>query len=72
MVLDSVTGVWSIRVTFKSFEQEQAVNAVVTSQTSILIVLPTGRGKSLLVMVPECLDNPGLVLLWCAIENGGV
>ncbi|KAF1955455.1 hypothetical protein CC80DRAFT_549137 [Byssothecium circinans] len=50
-------------VSFKSYEQEQAVHAVVAGQTPLVVVLPTGRGKSLLFMVPACLDNPGVTVV---------
>jgi superfamily II DNA helicase RecQ len=50
-------------VSFKSFEQEEAMHAIVAGQTPLVVVLPTGGGKSLLFMVPACLDNPGVTVV---------
>ena len=50
-------------VSFKSDEQEQAMFAMVNGQTPLVVVLPTGGGKSLLFMVPACLDNAGVTVV---------
>jgi superfamily II DNA helicase RecQ len=50
-------------VSFKSYEQERAMHAVVAGQTPLVVVLPTGGGKSLLFMVPACLDDPGATIV---------
>ncbi|KAF9729764.1 hypothetical protein PMIN01_12628 [Paraphaeosphaeria minitans] len=48
---------------FKSDEQEQAMFAMVNGQTPLVVVLPTGGGKSLLFMVPACLDHAGVTVV---------
>lgn len=50
-------------VLFKSLKQEEAMYAVVRGQTPLVIVLPTGGGKSLLFMVPACLDGNGVTIV---------
>jgi superfamily II DNA helicase RecQ len=44
-------------VSFRSAEQEQAMHAVLDGQTPLVVVLPTGGGKSLLFTVPACLEK---------------
>ena len=44
-------------VSFRSAEQELALHAVVDRQTPLVVVLPTGGGKSLLFSVPACIDD---------------
>jgi superfamily II DNA helicase RecQ len=39
-------------VGFRSMEQEQALYAVLDKQTPLVVVLPTGGGKSLLFALP--------------------
>ncbi|KAJ9633673.1 hypothetical protein H2199_009285 [Coniosporium tulheliwenetii] len=53
----------SAEVSFRSIEQEQAMYAVMAGQTPLVVVLPTGGGKSLLFMVPACLDEPGVTVV---------
>lgn len=50
-------------VSFKSVEQEQALRAVVDGQTPLVVVLPTGGGKSLLFTVPACLQDAGVTVV---------
>ena len=50
-------------VRFKSAEQEQAIHTVVEGQTPLVIVLPTGGGKSLLFIVPAYLDEVGVTIV---------
>ena len=50
-------------VRFKSAEQEQAIHTVVEGQTPLVIVLPTGGGKSLLFIVPAYLDEVGVTVV---------
>lgn len=50
-------------VSFRSVEQEQALHAVLDGQAPLVVVLPTGGGKSLLFTVPACLDNPGVTVV---------
>ena len=50
-------------VSFRSAEQEQAMHAVVAKHTPLVVVLPTGGGKSLLFTVPACLDNAGTTVV---------
>ena len=50
-------------VAFKSVQQEQAMHAVIDGQTPLVVVLPTGGGKSLLFMVPAYLDATGVTVV---------
>jgi superfamily II DNA helicase RecQ len=50
-------------VSFRSMEQERALHAVTAGQTPLVVVLPTGGGKSLLFMVPACSDEPGVTVV---------
>jgi len=50
-------------VSFRSKEQQQGMEAVLAGQTPLVVVLPTGGGKSLLFMAPACLDDPGVTIL---------
>ena len=43
-------------VSFRSVQQEQAMYAVLDGQTPLVVVLPTGGGKSLLFTVPAVLE----------------
>ncbi|KAL5430422.1 hypothetical protein PMIN07_012600 [Paraphaeosphaeria minitans] len=37
--------------------------AMVNGQTPLVVVLPTGGGKSLLFMVPACLNHAGVTVV---------
>lgn len=50
-------------ISFKSAEQEQAMRAVIRGQTPLVVVLPTGGGKSLLFTVPACLQDAGVTIV---------
>ncbi|CAA9963514.1 RecQ family helicase [Pyrenophora teres f. maculata] len=50
-------------VTFRSKEQERALHAVLEGQTPLVVVLPTGGGKTLLFTVPACLDPEGVTVV---------
>ncbi|KAF2624455.1 P-loop containing nucleoside triphosphate hydrolase protein [Macroventuria anomochaeta] len=50
-------------VGFRSMEQEQALHAVLDRHTPLVVVLPTGGGKSLLFMVPACLVDAGVTVV---------
>ena len=50
-------------VGFRSAEQERALHAVMDGQTPLVVVLPTGRGKSLLFSVPACIDDAGVTVV---------
>jgi hypothetical protein len=50
-------------LTFKSPEQEIALRAILAGETPLVVVLPTGGGKSLLFMAPACLPNPGVTIV---------
>ena len=44
-------------------EQELALHAVIDGQTPLIVVLPTGGGKSLLFSVPACIDDAGVTVV---------
>jgi superfamily II DNA helicase RecQ len=50
---------------FRSKEQGEALRAIMRggSKTALVVVLPTGGGKSLLFMAPACLDDPGVTIV---------
>jgi superfamily II DNA helicase RecQ len=50
-------------VRFRSTQQEQALHAVLDAQTPLVVVLPTGGGKSLLFTVPACIDPSGVTVV---------
>jgi superfamily II DNA helicase RecQ len=50
-------------VRFWSVEQELAVHAVLDKQTLLVVVLLTGRGKSLLFMVLGCVEEGGITVV---------
>jgi superfamily II DNA helicase RecQ len=50
-------------VGFRSMEQEQALYAVLDKQTPLVVVLPTGGGKSLLFTVPACVEETGVTVV---------
>lgn len=48
---------------YKSEEQRIALQAVVAGETPLVVVLPTGGGKSMLFLAPACLDDPGVTIV---------
>ncbi|TLD04190.1 hypothetical protein E2P81_ATG10544, partial [Venturia nashicola] len=52
-------------VSFRSEEQKAALQTIVSGEQRIplVIVLPTGGGKSLLFTAPACLDDPGVTIV---------
>ncbi|TKA60633.1 hypothetical protein B0A49_13140 [Cryomyces minteri] len=51
-------------VSYRSDEQKSAMETILGWQrTPLVVVLPTGGGKSLLFMVPACLDDPGVTVV---------
>ncbi|OSS43275.1 hypothetical protein B5807_12145 [Epicoccum nigrum] len=50
-------------VGFQSAEQERALHAVIDRQTPLVVVLLTGRGKSLLFSVLACMDDAGVTVV---------
>jgi superfamily II DNA helicase RecQ len=52
-------------VEFQSEEQREALYTIVSGNqmTPLVVVLPTGRGKSLLFMAPACLIDPGVTII---------
>lgn len=50
-------------VGFRSVQQEQALHAVLDGQTPLVVVLPTGGGKSLLFTIPACMDPYGVTVV---------
>ena len=59
--LQQVLGKQDIR--FQSVEQEQALHAVLEKQTLLIIMLPTGGGKSLLFTLPACVEEAGVTVV---------
>jgi superfamily II DNA or RNA helicase len=52
-------------VSFRSEEQKEALRTIIFDEqkTALIVVLPTGGGKSLLFTAPACLDNPGVTIV---------
>ncbi|KAI7056165.1 hypothetical protein KC339_g18245 [Hortaea werneckii] len=52
-------------VSYRSQEQKEALQTIVAGEqaTPLIVVLPTGGGKSLLFMAPACLDDPGVTIV---------
>jgi superfamily II DNA helicase RecQ len=52
-------------VTFRSEEQREALYTIVSGNqtTPLVVVLPTGRRKSLLFIAPACLIDPGVTIV---------
>jgi superfamily II DNA helicase RecQ len=50
-------------VRFQLVEQEQALHAVLEKQTLLIVVLPTGRGKSLLFTLLACVEEAGVTVV---------
>jgi superfamily II DNA or RNA helicase len=52
-------------VSFRSEEQREALYAVINAEQAspLVVVLPTGGGKSLLFMAPACLEDAGVTIV---------
>jgi superfamily II DNA or RNA helicase len=52
-------------VSFRSDEQKEALEIIVRGEqtTPLVVVLPTGGGKTLLFTAPACLDDPGVTIV---------
>ncbi|KAL2350266.1 hypothetical protein BJ546DRAFT_805645, partial [Cryomyces antarcticus] len=50
-------------VLFRSKEQGLAMKAILAGETPLVIVLPTGGGKTLLFTAPACLEDPGVTIV---------
>ncbi|OBT40733.1 hypothetical protein VE00_09777 [Pseudogymnoascus sp. WSF 3629] len=50
-------------VTYRSPEQERALHAVINNESPVIVVLPTGGGKSLTFMGPACLPQAGVTIV---------
>jgi superfamily II DNA helicase RecQ len=52
-------------VTFRSEEQREALRVIVSGEqrTPLVVVLPTGGGKSLLFIALACLDDPSVTIV---------
>lgn len=50
---------------FRSEQQGEALRTIICAeaQTALVVVLPTGGGKSLLFMAPACLEDPGVTIV---------
>ncbi|KAK4986088.1 hypothetical protein LTR66_007979 [Elasticomyces elasticus] len=50
-------------ISFRSKEQSVAMKAILAGETPLIIVLPTGGGKTLLFTAPACLEDPGVTVV---------
>jgi len=50
-------------LTWKSPEQEEAMTMIMSWTEQVVVVLPTGAGKSLLFMLPPTLTDAGITVL---------
>ena len=50
-------------VGFRSEQQQTAVEAILAGDTPLIVILSTGGGKSLLFMIPACLNKPGVTIV---------
>lgn len=51
-------------ITYRSIEQEVALNRIMDDvDPTLVVVLPTGGGKTLLFTAPACLDDPGMMIV---------
>jgi superfamily II DNA helicase RecQ len=50
-------------VRFQLVEQKQALHAVLEKQTPLIIILPIGRGKSLLFTLPAYIEEVGVTVV---------
>ncbi|KFY91910.1 hypothetical protein V498_05265, partial [Pseudogymnoascus sp. VKM F-4517 (FW-2822)] len=59
-------------VTYRSLEQERALYAVINNESPVIVVLLTGRGKSLTFIGPACLPQASVTIVvapFCALED---
>ena len=50
-------------VSFTSVAQKEGVEAVLTGETPLVVVLPTGGGKTVLLMIAAIIDLEGVNIL---------
>ena len=50
-------------VRFNSPEQKEAVDAVLARETPLVVVLPTGGGKTLVAMLSAVIDLEGVIIM---------
>jgi hypothetical protein len=51
-------------ITYRSVEQEMALNRIMdVTDSALVVVLPTGGGKTLLFTAVACLDDPGMIIV---------
>jgi superfamily II DNA helicase RecQ len=55
-------------VKYRLLEQERAVEVVLTQETPVIVVLPTGGGKSLTFMGPACLPDAGIIIVVASFQ----
>ncbi len=56
------------KVSFQSAEQRLALKTVLKEQTLLMMMLLTGRGKSLLFMTSECLTDAGVTIMMASFQ----
>jgi hypothetical protein len=51
-------------ITYRSVEQEMALNRIMdVTDSALVVVLPTRGGKTLLFTAVACLDDPGMIIV---------
>jgi len=54
---------YGLNASFRSKEQEKALDLIIAGESQVIAVLPTGEGKSLLFMLPAMLQGASLTIV---------